>query len=131
MRFHATVYVEVILVIWNLCAGCADTKEGVVMMCNNSKRCLDDSLRCDFWFSRNCQSESYPRDNSDTSRWPPGNCFSIYIHALLYMYKVQHTDYTSIILKMTFKIKAMLSLMNIYILHWWKHTLLNYKACLN
>uniref|UniRef100_A0A8W8JXE5 CUB domain-containing protein n=1 Tax=Magallana gigas TaxID=29159 RepID=A0A8W8JXE5_MAGGI len=57
--------------------GCADTKEGVVMMCNNSKRCLDDSLRCDFWFSRNCQSESYPRDNSDTSRWPPGNCFKI------------------------------------------------------
>ena len=47
------------------------------MLCNDSKRCLDDSLRCDFWFSRNCQSESYPRDNSDTSRWPPGDCYSI------------------------------------------------------
>ena len=47
------------------------------MLCNDSKRCLDDSLRCDFWVSRNCQSESYPRDNSDTSRWPPGDCYSI------------------------------------------------------
>ena len=56
---------------------CSDTKQGIVMLCNDSKRCLDDSLRCDFWFSRNCQSESYPRDNSDTSRWPPGDCYSI------------------------------------------------------
>ncbi|XP_078336913.1 uncharacterized protein LOC111136351 [Crassostrea virginica] len=56
---------------------CSDTKQGIVMLCNDSKRCLDDSLRCDFWFSRNCQSESYPRDNSDTSRWPPGDCYKI------------------------------------------------------
>ncbi|XP_061188742.1 uncharacterized protein LOC133196910 [Saccostrea echinata] len=56
---------------------CTETKEGIVMLCNDSKRCLDDSLRCDFWFSRNCQSESYPRDNSDTSRKMPGNCFKI------------------------------------------------------
>ncbi|KAK3085998.1 hypothetical protein FSP39_011975 [Pinctada imbricata] len=54
---------------------CNDSVEGVVMKCNDTKRCIDDSLRCDFWFSRNCQNELFPLDNTDTSKYPPGNCY--------------------------------------------------------
>lgn len=56
--------------------GCNETVENVVLKCNDSRRCLDESLKCDFWFSRNCPSEKYPKDATDTSRQPPANCFT-------------------------------------------------------
>jgi len=55
---------------------CNETIDKVVLKCNDTRRCLDDSLKCDFWFSRNCPSDVYPRDNTDTSRQPPASCFS-------------------------------------------------------
>ncbi|XP_061188741.1 uncharacterized protein LOC133196909 [Saccostrea echinata] len=54
---------------------CNDSVPGVVMLCNESRRCLDDSLRCDNWLSRNCRSSLHPRDDSDVAINPPGNCF--------------------------------------------------------
>ncbi|XP_052061831.1 uncharacterized protein LOC127701894 [Mytilus californianus] len=54
---------------------CNETIDKVSLKCNDSKRCLDDSLKCDFWFSRNCASDVYPRDNTDVSRQAPANCF--------------------------------------------------------
>ncbi|XP_033755795.1 uncharacterized protein LOC117338546 [Pecten maximus] len=53
---------------------CNETVEDVVMMCNESKRCLDDSLRCDYWYSKNCLNEFFPKDSSDVSKKYPGSC---------------------------------------------------------
>ncbi|XP_069114556.1 uncharacterized protein [Argopecten irradians] len=53
---------------------CNDTIDDVVLMCNESKRCLDDSLRCDYWYSKNCLNEFFPKDTSDVTKKYPGLC---------------------------------------------------------
>ncbi|KAJ8302819.1 hypothetical protein KUTeg_019215 [Tegillarca granosa] len=54
---------------------CNDSIPDVVMRCNDSQRCIHDDLRCDFFYSRNCVSAQFPRDRSDSGRFPPALCW--------------------------------------------------------
>ncbi|XP_071173194.1 uncharacterized protein [Mytilus edulis] len=70
---YPTVYFKMDITSYDF--ECNETIDKVSLKCNDSKRCIDDSLKCDFWFSRNCASDVYPRDNTDVSRQAPANCF--------------------------------------------------------
>ncbi|KAJ8302820.1 hypothetical protein KUTeg_019216 [Tegillarca granosa] len=53
---------------------CITSIAGQTMKCLHSRRCIDESLRCDFFTSSNCASEAFPLDRSDRTKAPPGNC---------------------------------------------------------
>ncbi|KAH3773151.1 hypothetical protein DPMN_174506 [Dreissena polymorpha] len=54
---------------------CTKTVPEVVLKCNDSRRCLDVSLMCDFLLSQNCKTAAYPQDKTDQSRDYPSYCF--------------------------------------------------------
>ena len=63
---------------YSLCiiSACTKSKRGEILKCNDSQRCLDESLMCDYFFSQNCKSMSFPSDKSDQTRDAPAYCYS-------------------------------------------------------
>ncbi|XP_053402881.1 uncharacterized protein LOC123548477 [Mercenaria mercenaria] len=53
---------------------CNESIPGEILKCNDSGRCLDESLMCDFFFSHNCKSEGFHEDKSDQTKDGPAYC---------------------------------------------------------
>lgn len=64
---------------------CSGSVKNVMMMCNDSRRCLDDSMRCDTKYAKNCHSEKYPLDLSDIGWRYPAQCIGKFFHNHRYL----------------------------------------------
>ncbi|KAL4235163.1 hypothetical protein ACF0H5_006801 [Mactra antiquata] len=53
---------------------CNASIPGKLLKCNDSQRCIDESLVCDFFFSQNCKSKGFPQDKSDQTKDAPAYC---------------------------------------------------------
>lgn len=74
VRLNKHFYITINIVMCTLSA-CTESTPGQILKCNDSQRCLDESLKCDYYFSQNCKSMGFPGDKSDQTRDAPAYCF--------------------------------------------------------